>query len=229
MKLQMLLSYAYYLKQKTAAMTFFMKNKKHIELLIDSVAYTAYTQNTSIDLYEYMAFITMLEEQGISFKYFTLDAIGKPEKTMNQYKTMLNKGYKPIPIFQRGTRTDHVNIYYETNDLLAMGGISLNVNNTPGYVKFIMDKHIKDRKIHWLGWSLKDFIMYYKPHSFDSSSASVGNRFGSIMYLKNNQLLTFDNKSIIFPLVSYDERISNLIKIRIDALKKDVLSEKDDE
>lgn len=195
MKLQMLLSYAYYLKQKTSAMDFFMKNKKYIELLIDSGAYTAYTQNTPIDLYEYMDFITMLEDNRIIFKYFTLDAIGNPEKTMRNYGKMLKKNYTPIPIFQRGAKVEHIDEYYINSDVLGMGGISLNVNNTPGYVKFIMDRHIKARKIHWLGWSLKDFIMYYKPHSFDSSSVSSGGRFGSIMYLKNNQLLTFDNKS----------------------------------
>ena len=188
MKLKILLSYAYYLKQQKAAMTFFDKNKNEIELLIDSGAYTAYTQNIKIDLVEYMEFITMLEKTGIKFKYFTLDSIGNPARTMKLYTKMLAKGYKPIPIFQRGAQPKHIEYYYASSDLVALGGIALNVNNTAGYVKYIMNNFVKDRKIHWLGWSLKDFILHYRPHSFDTSSASVGNRFGSIMYLKNNQL-----------------------------------------
>lgn len=194
MKLQMLLSYAYYLKQKKQAMSFFIRNKNHIELLIDSGAYTAYTQGHQIDLKEYMAFINMLQGRGIKFKYFTLDAIGDEITTKKNFYRMRRDGFKPIPIFQRGSNTDMIDEYYEYSTLLGLGGISLNINNTPGYVKYIMNNFIKERKVHWLGWSLKDFIFHYKPYSFDSSSASVGNRFGNIMYLKNNQLMSFDNR-----------------------------------
>lgn len=189
-KIHLLMSFAYYKDEST--LKFLRKYKNHIELLFDSGAYTAYTRGKNVDVHEYCSFIDQLNEIGISYKYITLDTIGDPKKTLKTFEWLLKKGYNPIPVFTRGDSLEALEYYYGFSDLVALGGIAVNKNNTAGYVKYIMRKGIKGRKVHWLGWGKRDFLLHFKPYSTDSSSISIGGRFGNVAYLKHNMLQSFD-------------------------------------
>lgn len=187
MKIPILISFAYWNDDLYAIIE---KYKNEIDIIIDSGAYTAFTKGKKIDLNDYVSFIKELPKDW-EYRYFTLDVIGDAKNTYWNYKALLNKGLKPIPIFTRGENLKRIDEYYKYDELLALGGISVASLNIPGYVKYIMDKGIKGRKIHWLGWSEKDFILYYKPYSFDSTGWTWGGRYGDIAYLKYNQRCYF--------------------------------------
>jgi hypothetical protein len=150
------------------------ENAAHIRFVLDSGAFTAWKAGKSIELDDYCRFIESLPFK--PWRYFTLDVIGNPEASMKNYEAMLKRGFKPIPIFTRGEDPSVINDYYKTSDVVGIGGL-VGTPNNKGFVNGIM-KHIKDRKVHWLGFTSMDFIKYYKPYMCDSSSWESGARYG---------------------------------------------------
>lgn len=144
--------------------------------LLDSGAFTAWKAGREILLDDYCRFIDDLPTK--PWRYFTLDVIGNPDKTMDNYQKMLSRGYNPIPIFTRGEDPAVIDEYYKTTDLIGVGGL-VGTKGNKGFVKGIMEK-IGKRKVHWLGFTRFDFIKYYKPYSVDSSSWAGGIRYGVI-------------------------------------------------
>jgi hypothetical protein len=162
------------------------ENEQHINLYIDSGAFTAYNKGKVISVTEYMEFLASLD---MECRYFSLDVIGDADKTFKNYLKLKHSGFNPIPIFTRGAKPEIIDEYYKHDSLLALGGISIKSPGVPNYVKFIMNNYIKGRNVHWLGWGLYDFVMYYKPFSLDSSSWLWGQKFGDMFYVNNNKLV----------------------------------------
>lgn len=171
--LDVLLAYPY-LDKKTRDSVVRAQRAGHIRFILDSGAFTAWRQGSVIELDDYCRFIEGLEEP--PWRYFTLDVVGDPEGTWKNYETMLKRGFKPVPIFTRGDDPAMIDRYYETSDLVAIGGLVGTPRNR-GFVKGIMTV-VGDRKVHWLGFTVFDFLRIYRPYSADSSTWSMSIRFG---------------------------------------------------
>jgi hypothetical protein len=169
-KLNILVSYVYMTNRLCGLL---LKNQKDIRLLIDSGAFTAWKAGKRIRLNDYMNFLKKLPIK--PWRYFTLDVIGDGEKTWDNYQRMLDEGFKPIPIFTRGEDFAMLDKYYETSDLVAVGGL-VGTPGNKGYVKRIMQE-IGDRKVHWLGFTHIKYIRYYQPYSVDSSQHCASVQF----------------------------------------------------
>lgn len=161
-KLNILISYVYMTDRLVGLLS---KHKKDIRLLIDSGAFTAWKAGKRIKLGDYMNFIKTLPIK--PWRYFTLDVIGDPKRTWDNYQKMLDEGLKPVPIFTRGDDFKMLDKYYETSDLVAIGGL-VGTPHNKGYVKRMM-REVGDRKVHWLGFTKMEYVQYYKPYSVDSS------------------------------------------------------------
>lgn len=145
-----------------------------IRFLLDSGAFTAWKAGKSLKLPDYLKFI-----DGLPFKpwrHFMLDVIGDPAATRRNYEDSLRRGYRPVPIFTRGESIDHLDFYYQTSDLVAVGGLVGTRGNT-GFVNGIM-RCVAGRKVHWLGFIREKFLNHYKPYSADSSSVTRCMRWG---------------------------------------------------
>lgn len=191
-KLPLLISYAFLKKSKSSFIREIVKAQDKITLLIDSGAFTAFTQGEVITLDEYMDFL-----KNMPFKcerYFMLDVIGDEVQTKKNLRIMYEKGFKPIPIFTRGAKAADIDEMYKFSDIVALGGVAVKGQNTHGYVKFFMDNICKGRKIHWLGWGDLDFLLHYKPRSYDNSSAFLGSRFGSIGIYDKGRIINYSKK-----------------------------------
>jgi len=189
-KLNVLIAYPY-MKNKIKNLT---ENYARLNFLLDSGAFTAWKAGTKINLDEYCNFIESLPFK--PWNYFTLDVIGDPAATMNNYQTMLNRGFKPIPIFTRGESIDVLDEYYKTSDIVGIGGL-VGTQNNKGFVKGIMH-HVKDRKVHWLGFTNIDFIKYYKPYMCDSSSWNSGFQYGQVrFYIGGGKFVRINRKNIL--------------------------------
>jgi hypothetical protein len=186
-KLPILVSYAFLRKQKKLQDKL---KRNDVRLLVDSGAFTAFQKGMIIDIDEYCDFIKAFSCE----RYFMLDVIGDSKKTMDNLRYMYKKGLKPIPIFTRGADIKDVEEMYELSDLVAMGGIAIRGGNGPGYVKWCMENVIKGRKVHWLGWGDRDFLIQYKPRSYDIASVFFGSRFGSISVYKDGNIKRFDKE-----------------------------------
>ncbi len=150
------------------------QNEARVRFVLDSGAFTAWKAGNEIKIDDYCKFIDSLPFK--PWRYFALDVVGDPHGTMKNYQIMLERGYKPVPIFTRGEDPSVLEDYYKTSDVVGIGGL-VGTEGNKGFVKGIM-KRVNGRKVHWLGFTNFDFVKVYKPYMCDSSSWEGGARFG---------------------------------------------------
>jgi len=169
-----------------------LNNKGTIRFLLDSGAFTAWKKGKEVKLDDYCRFIESLPFT--PWRYFSLDVVGNPKKTLENYNTMLERGFNPVPIFTRGEDLSAIDEYYESSDIVGVGGL-VGTKGNKGFVKGIMKK-VGARKVHWLGFTSLPFINYYKPYMCDSSSWETGARYGSFnLYVGNGRTVTVSRKA----------------------------------
>ena len=162
----------------------YLQDKKDINLLLDSGAFTAWKAGQVIEIDDYCKFIDNLPIK--PWKYFALDVVGNPQKTMENYEIMLKRGYNPIPIFTRGEEINVLEDYYKTSGIVGVGGL-VGTKKNKSFVNALMKK-INKRKVHWLGFTNIKYIKFYKPYMCDSSSWLTGSRYASFnLYCGNGK------------------------------------------
>jgi hypothetical protein len=170
------------------------ENRSLINVFVDSGAFTAWKAGDVLDVDEYCDWIEALKPQ--PERYFTLDVIGDSEGTRKNYERMLERGLSPIPIFTRGEDVSELDRYYETSDLVAIGGL-VGTKGNKGFVKGIM-RYVGDRKVHWLGFTRFGFIQGFKPYSVDSSNFSMGYRYGFVpIYMGRGKMISLMRKDFV--------------------------------
>ena len=147
-----------------------------LDLLVDSGAFTAWKAGKSVKLDDYKKQISDLPFK--PWNYFTLDVVGNPKATKQNFASLIKSGFRPIPVFTRGEGLGEIEYYYQHSDILGLGGL-VGTAGAEGFVRAVMGK-IGSRKVHWLGFTNLDFLSYYRPFSIDSSSISSGYRYGFI-------------------------------------------------
>ena len=148
--------------------------REDITLTVDSGAFTAYKLGKKIELEGYMNFLAT-SKLNIEH-YMSLDVIGDVQESKKNYYKMLDEGFKPMPVFTRGAPTSDLEEYYETSDVVAIGGL-VKTKGRLEYVDEVM-KIVRGRKVHWLGIVDIETIKKHRPYSCDSSAHSSGRRFG---------------------------------------------------
>lgn len=187
-----------------------------LRLLIDSGAFTAWKSGNPIKLDDYCRFIETLPIK--PWRYFALDVIGDPHGTMQNYETMLKRGFTPVPIFTRGEDPSVLETYYQTSDLVGIGGL-VGTQQNKGFVKGL-SKFIKGRRVHLLGFTNKTFVKVLRPYSCDSSSVNSSLRFahidifdrrlGTWVKVNKNTFKTKPNGDLLRLLQSYDVDVRKL-------------------
>lgn len=177
LKLNLLVAYPYF----TSKIGQIIKENQHnIRFVLDSGAFTAWKAGKPIALDDYCRFLDSLPIK--PWRYFNLDVIGDPEASLNNYEIMRSRGYKPVPIFTRGDKAARLEQYYETSDVVGVGGL-VGTRGNRGFVNGVM-RQAKGRKIHLLGFTPNDFIKFHRPYMCDSSAWSMCFRFGSLSVYK---------------------------------------------
>lgn len=160
---------------KPDVLRFFAERNSEIRLLIDSGAFTAWKAGSTISIDDYCRFIESLPVK--PWRYFTLDVVGNPKGTLENYQIMLKRGFSPVPIFTRGEDPSLLDEYYKTSEVVGIGGL-VGTEKNKGFVKGIMRK-VNGRKVHWLGFTNLAFMKVFKPYMADSSTWEMGARFAS--------------------------------------------------
>jgi len=158
---------------------------KSVNLFIDSGAFSAFTQNVTIDIMEYIAFIK--EHKDLIYIYANLDSIGDPEKTLQNQKIMEDNGLTPLPCFHYGEDIKYLEYYLDNYDYIALGGM-VPIANAPltVWLDRIFSEYIcgKDgypiSKIHGFGLTSLPLLLRYPWFSVDSTSWVMTSRMGSI-------------------------------------------------
>lgn len=186
--LNLLMSYPY---MSTDVMRSISQHQSDIRLLIDCGAFTDWKSGKETSVEDYMEFLESLPFK--PWRYFVMDKIGDSEGTKKNYKIMLNRGFKPVPIFTRGSDIGDLDYYYETSDVVGIGGL-VGTKNSRGYLKHVIGKN-KNRSLHWLGLTGSSMVGYYKPFSCDASSWEGGGRYGQIsVYMGKGVMKSYSKK-----------------------------------
>lgn len=177
-KLPLLISYAY---RKSMDWNLIQSYSKDIDLLVDSGAFTAFKRGKPVQLNEYHDWLDwVLGGLNIPCRYFQLDVIGDEVKTWDNLLAMQTAGFKPIPIFTRGSDIEKLAEMYSMSPLIALGGVQMKSENSPGYVKWFMRMN-QDRPVHWLGFADQPYLLAYRPTSADASNWATTLMWGDIL------------------------------------------------
>lgn len=174
-----LFSYHYFAK-KLPYIKHLRKNFK-LNLFIDSGAFSAHTQDVSIDIDSYIAFLHDLKPQF----YVGLDSIVSYKITLENQRIMEEAGLTPAPTFHIGEPISVLEQFIEEYDHIALGGmVGAGARIVPflnGVWAVILRKKPKLR-VHGFGLTDQDIVKHYPFYSVDSSSYSGGVRFGTMYH-----------------------------------------------
>lgn len=215
-KLNILVAYPY---MEPNVISFIKDHESEIRFLLDSGAFTAWKAGKPIALDDYCKFIESLPFK--PWRYFSLDVIGDPKKTFENYQTMLSRGFTPVPIFTRGEDVSMIDEYYKTSDVVGIGGLVGTQGNT-GFVKGIM-KVVGGRRVHWLGFVRHNFVNYYKPYMCDASSWSHASRNGDLkVYMGKGIIKSYRRINFITRPDNNILKIFQSFDVSIQELKSDL-------
>lgn len=162
-------------------------------IFLDSGAFSAWTQKTSIDIHEYINFIK--EHADILEVYANLDVIGiggkqpnrlTAEKTLENQRIMEAAGLNPLPCFHFGEPFEFLQYYVDNYDYLALGvagnsGSAIIPWLDECFGKYICDENgIPKIKIHGFAITSLKAMLRYPFYSVDSTSWIMTSRMGSI-------------------------------------------------
>lgn len=138
-----------------------------IDLLIDSGAYAYWRRGETMTVDNYMAWLDRFPHRGDD--YIQLDVIGDVDQTRRNLDAMLKRGFKPWPVFQRGSPEAWLPELAKLGRVVAIGcGIG-----TPGFMQYAAfwakRAHELGIPVHVLGISHLGIISKYRPYSCDSS------------------------------------------------------------
>lgn len=169
------------------------KHKDKICLFIDSGAFSAFNSGHHVTLDGYCSFI-----ESLPFKpehYFMLDVIANPDATMKNYQVMIERGFKPIPIFTPGAPFDHIDEYLKTSEYLGCPGLLEKYSSQSlHFLKKVFDR-AKGAKIHMLGYTKPSYVKHFKPFSCDSTSWVRTQRYGVMdVYIGKGEYISWHRR-----------------------------------
>jgi hypothetical protein len=183
-RLNVLCAFPYMSESRIALLN---EHRHKLRFLLDSGAFTAWRAGKTVELDAYCRLIERLPFK--PWRYFTLDVVGDHAATLRNYEMMLKRGFKPLPIFTRGAPLRDLSRYYDTSDVVAIGGL-VGTTGNKGFVNGIM-KHVGKRRVHWLGLTSLPFLKTYRPYMVDTSSWESGAQFAAFrLYAGSGRLIT---------------------------------------
>ncbi len=189
-----LFSYFYYKNKLDYLEEFFSKVDKP-SIIVDSGAYSAYTQNLSISLDEYAEFVLSLQKTNFvknceSIVYTNLDYLNARNKELSAQKSLDNikelekiTKLKFLPVFHQGESMDFLEYYLDNYDYIGTSSEkSYHKSARKDFYKSCLSdgryKKIINKKIHGFGETTYSVLEYFPFYSCDSSSVGSIFRYG---------------------------------------------------
>lgn len=167
------------------------EQKARVNILLDSGAFTAWKSGKEITLDQYCKFIETVPFDLMG--YFTLDKIGDHEGTKQNLLEIRRRGFAPIPIFTRGDSLDYLEEMYTFADIVGIGSLVGTKGNRWFLETTLAATTGKKRKVHWLGFTDRNYLANHQPFSVDTSIASGTSRYKRVViYAGNGILKSFD-------------------------------------
>lgn len=189
-RLNVLFSYAY-LRQDRFLADLLLALSPHLNILIDSGAFTNHRQGLKaiaagdaatfkpITLDAYQAFCRQID--GKVWGCITLDRLGDPVTTRDNLDRLLDAGLKPIPVFVHGDAYDDVPRLLAINGRICVGSaVGARMDFTIQRYQRVFAASGGTAKIHALGFVKFPQVLQLPIASADSSAWLSGGRYGHI-------------------------------------------------
>jgi len=168
------------------------KNKQRmVDLFLDSGAFSAWTQDTKIDIDDYIAFIKKHED--IIDVYANLDVIGDAKATWRNQRIMEKAGLNPLPVYHLSDEKTSKGRKYLDRCLeypyFCLGGMARGF--TPKTRMMFLDRcfnvicdtpdRMPKTKVHGFGLTGLKLMLRYPWYSVDSTTWVMSSRMGTIL------------------------------------------------
>jgi len=183
LRLRILLSYHYYKKLNLDEMFAKHFTYPYPEVFLDSGAFSAFTQNETIDLSAYCDYINRFKH--LITTYSNLDVISSAKGTLANQKDMECEGLKPLPVFHVSEDWKYLEDYITHYTYIALGGMVpyLKRDKRKQLMSWLLRcfKMAQGRSVfHGFGCTSWDVVCAYPWYSVDSSSWGASFRYGQV-------------------------------------------------
>lgn len=159
------------------------------DIFLDSGAFSADTQNTPIDVWEYMEYIN--ENFNTISTYVVLDVIGNAKETWKNQALMESEGLNPLPVYHVEDPIEYLYKCLEY-EYFALGGMAGGIGQTTRTefldkcFEIICDSkgNLPRSRVHGFGIMSPDLIVRYPFFSIDTSSWVAYAQYGMILIPK---------------------------------------------
>jgi len=170
-----LISYYYERESGGGLIDTVRENFDNAKIFLDSGAYSAMTQNTTINLDEYIEFCRVNQDKVDLMA--NLDILGNGEASKESYDKMTDAGINVLPCYHLGEDYDLLKYYCKKADYVAIGGqvgLKFKLRELYNYFQNVFDIIPKEKKVHLFGVTNFKLMMRYMSRitSVDSSIVS---------------------------------------------------------
>jgi hypothetical protein len=156
------------------------------KLFLDSGAFSAYANKTTVDIQAYIKFIK--EHENEIETYANLDDIGCPDKTWDNQKEMERQGLHPIPVYHLNEDPKYLEMamkyeYFAVGGLASAKGAGLAPFVRNVFVKLCTKEsnYLPTHKVHGFGIATPEILIQFPWYSVDSTSWVMYGRYGIIL------------------------------------------------
>lgn len=177
----------YYLRESDVKIIGYLNRKldwKEMSIFLDCGAYTAWSQNTTINLQQYIEFIKHNEEYLTA--YSALDDKNSVENTKANLKAMEDAGLKPVPVYHMTMKDwDYLEELCKTHDYVALGAIA-GEGGDRGELERNLRRAVDiatkyKTRFHAYGVTIYDILAKTAIYSCDLTSWLVGGKNGQLL------------------------------------------------
>ncbi len=175
-----------------------LEDYSHINMLVDSGAFSAYTQGKIVDIDEYISWIKSFKSKWKGkineLNFINLDVIGDPIGSEKNLEYMHKQGVEVLPVLhQAGFEEKTLERYLHEYDYICFGGMvgrPVKTDTIPWLNKCfaIIGRYYKKTKkmpkIHLLGIGNERIMYRYPAYSVDNTNWLSLFRFGRSNYLE---------------------------------------------
>ena len=159
-----------------------------MKIFLDSGAFSAFHNNTSVNIQEYIDFIK--ENKSSIETYANLDEIGSPEGTWKNQEEMERQGLNPIPVYHLGEPHSYLDRCMKY-PYFAVGGIASKLTSQKAlsdYLSTLFRKVCPKSndfypicKVHGFGIATPTLLITYPWYSADTTSWVQYGRYGIVL------------------------------------------------
>ena len=168
------------------------------ELILDSGAFSFLKSGKRVDWGEYVArYIEYIKEHDIKL-FFELDIdkiVGYDRVKEVRRRLERETGKRPIPVWHKHLGKQEFLRMCDEYDYIAIGGFAIGDIKPSEYhylPAFISEAHKRGAKIHGLGFTKSAWLKHCHFDSVDSSTWTIGMRYGRIALFDGKNITQFD-------------------------------------